>query len=110
MNISQAKDSFWNFYIKLQAKNSLLCDMTSHLSEEALQYKLESGMTEELVEQCRDAKVSKEETMANWLDTVCRLDDKLAKQHAKFDAKFEKFARQQRDAAYKANNFTEPSH
>jgi hypothetical protein len=36
MNISQAKDSFWNFYIKLQVKNSLLCDTTSHLSEEAL--------------------------------------------------------------------------
>jgi hypothetical protein len=109
INISQAKDSFWNFYIKLQAKNSLLRDMTSYLSEEALWYKLESGMTEELAEQCRDAKVSKKETMADWLDTVRRLDDKLAEQYAKFDAKFEEFARQQQDAACKANNFTEPS-
>jgi hypothetical protein len=109
MNMSQGKDSFWNFYIRLQAKNSLLRDTTSHLSQEALRFKLELGMTEELADRCRDAKVAKERSTTEWLDVVRRLDDKLTDECAKLDAKFEEFARQQRESSRKTVSLGEPS-
>jgi hypothetical protein len=48
-SMSQGTDSFWDYAIWVQAKNSLLTSTKSHLDEEMLRHCIEAGMEDLLV-------------------------------------------------------------
>jgi hypothetical protein len=44
--MTQGVDTFWNYVICIQAKNSLLSSMVSHLDIEKLHHQIKAGMEE----------------------------------------------------------------
>jgi hypothetical protein len=65
LGMFQHSDSFWNYSIRVQAKNSLLINTDFHLDKNKLRNQLEAGMNEQLSKKCAAEKVNK---VINFLD------------------------------------------
>jgi hypothetical protein len=78
-------ESFWDFSIRVQAKNSLLLPMTSHLDDVRLRSCLESGMDELLAQRCQLAKISQVAEFKKWTNEVKKIDDLMWAEHCEFE-------------------------
>jgi hypothetical protein len=83
--MSQGNESFWDFAIRVQAKNSLLTGTNSHLSSERLCHRIESGMDEGLACWCVKAKVNQIEEFKEWLNEIKDVDDLLRADWCEFE-------------------------
>jgi hypothetical protein len=99
------KDSFWDYAIRVQAKNSLLIGMPSHLNPKKLCHQIEAGMNDLLSCHCGNAKVNKEEDVKKWLSDVKRVDDMMRVECQEF----EKIAQVTCDNLCKSTPLGEPS-
>jgi len=70
-----AKESFWDFAIRIQVKNSMLVGTGSHLDEEKLCHRCESGMEELLAMRCAGERAHKKAGFKPWLNEVKQIDD-----------------------------------
>ncbi|GBE82211.1 hypothetical protein SCP_0405940 [Sparassis crispa] len=94
LSMSMTIGSFWDFAVKVQAKNSLLVGTASHLDEKKLRHQLEAGMTKHLAKKCSVEKVNKVLNFRKWLQDVKRVDEVI-----RTDLKeFEHIARENRNA------------
>jgi hypothetical protein len=71
----QGGESFWDYAIAVQAKNSLLASTPSHLNNDQLRHRLEVGMGELLARRCANTNVNQEKSLKKWLTDVKRVDD-----------------------------------
>ena len=69
-------ENFWDFAVCVQVKNSMLVGMGSHLDEEKICHRCESGMEEMLAMRCTGEKAHKKNGLKAWLNKVKRIDDK----------------------------------
>jgi hypothetical protein len=105
LGMSQNNDTFWNFAIRAQAKNSLLKNTASYLDDANLRHQLEAGMNERLAKKCISEKVNTIVDLREWMMEVKNLDDSLTEDRREWEA----ISRANRDAGRKANVFGEPS-
>jgi hypothetical protein len=104
-SMTQSGDGFWNFTIRLQAKNSLLMNTTSHLDEEGIRHRLEASMDDALVRHCMNASTNCIEEFREWTQEVKKLDDQMRAERKEF----EQIAKAQRENTRHANPMGEPS-
>ena len=104
LGMSQATNTFWDYAVSLQSKNSLLRGTPSHLSDEQICHQLEAGMENCLSKKIGGEKVNKILDFRKWLNEVKRYDDLLR------DAgdEYECIAKESREASRHANTTTEP--
>jgi hypothetical protein len=57
LGMIQEEQSFWDFTVKIQAKNSLLHNTPSYLDQEKLCHRIESGMNQKLALHCHLKKI-----------------------------------------------------
>jgi hypothetical protein len=103
--MAQGSDSFWDYAIRVQAKNSLLVSTSSHLDEEKLRHRIEAGMDELLARRCMHAKANKVQGLKKWLVEVKRLDDLMRAERKEFES----IARAGRESNRRSNPLGEPS-
>jgi hypothetical protein len=106
----QGNDTFWDFSIKVQTKNRLLINTTSHLNNEQLHHHMESGMNPKLALHCRleKASVAKNNvalTLAEWLEDIKRVDGLIRSE----EAHFHEFASKAHKNTRQLNALAEPS-
>jgi hypothetical protein len=106
LGMIQEDQSFRDFAVKIQAKNSLLCNTTSYLDQEKLCHRIKSGMNQKLALHCRLEKLSKVEDFEKWLAEIRRIDDLMKAEKAEFES----FARTTCETTRRANALAEPSH
>jgi hypothetical protein len=104
-SMTQGSDSFWDYAIQVQAKNSLLIATTSHLDESKLRHRLEAGMEDLLARRCANAKINKTVSLKAWLGEVKRADDMMRAERKEFEA----IAKAHCDTNRKAYPLGEPS-
>jgi len=75
LGMMQNESAFWDFAVQVQSKNSLLRNTPSHLDEDKLRHRIESGMDQKLALRCRLEKSSKIEGFNLWITEVKRIDD-----------------------------------
>ena len=73
--LNQGSDSFWDFCVQVQAKNSILSGTKSHLDDTQLHHCVELGMSTKLALHIHLEKVDVDSTLANWLTDVKHIDD-----------------------------------
>jgi hypothetical protein len=83
--MSQGNEPFWDFNIRVQAKNSLLMNTTSHLNEEKLRHQLESGMDELLAARCNHSKLSQVVGFKQWINDVRNIDELMRAERHEFE-------------------------
>jgi hypothetical protein len=83
--MTQGGDSFWDYAIHVQARNSLLVSTPSHLDNEKMRHRIESGMDELLACRCMHAKVNKTVDFKGWLGEVKRIDDLMRAERKEFE-------------------------
>jgi hypothetical protein len=84
--MSQGQDeSFWDFIIRVQAKNSLLLPTASHLDKERLRGRLEAGMDELLAQRCQHAQVNQVTEFKKWTNEVKKIDDLMRAERREFE-------------------------
>ncbi|KIM78269.1 hypothetical protein PILCRDRAFT_11263 [Piloderma croceum F 1598] len=83
--MQQGSGSFWDFGVKVQSKNALLCDTESFLNKDQLHHRIESGMTPKLTLCCRHEKSNKITNFKKWLVDVRRIDDLMRSDRAKLE-------------------------
>jgi hypothetical protein len=105
LNISQGLQTFWDFAVKLQAKNSLLASTDSHLDDDKLRHQMEACMDERLSRKCAAERTNKIADFKKWMTEVKRIDDALRADRKEF----ENIARQTREAGRRANVLGDPS-
>jgi hypothetical protein len=86
LGMVQGSDTFWDFSVKVQAKNSLLRNTASHLDEDKLCYRIESGMSQKLVLRCRLEKSSQVKQFPKWITEIRRIDDLMRNEKSEFEA------------------------
>jgi hypothetical protein len=104
-NMMQGPQSFWDYAIQVQAKNSLLISTASHLDEDKLRHRIEAGMEESLSRHCVMAKMNQEKSFKKWVIEVKKRDDLM---HAE-RKEFEIITKSTRELSCKANPLGEPS-
>jgi hypothetical protein len=77
LQLTQAKASFWDFSIIVQARNSVLSGTRSHLDAVQFHHRIESGMNAKLALRCHLEKITSDGTLAEWLDKVLHIDNLL---------------------------------
>ena len=77
LGMSQGSDSFWDYAVSLQSKNSLLRGTTSHLSDEQLRHQLGAGMELRLSKKIGGKKVNKIVDFRRWLNEMKHFDDQI---------------------------------
>jgi Aspartyl protease len=82
--MTQGSKSFWDWAIAVQAKNSLLLGVDSHLADDKLRHRLEAGMEERLARKCDSEKLEKVVPFKKWLDEVKLVDEALRADRAEF--------------------------
>ena len=105
LGMIQEDQSFRDFAVKVQAKNSLLRHTTSYLDQEKLRHRIKSGMNQKLVLRCHLEKSSKVVEFEKWLAEVRRIDDLVKAEKAEFES----FARATHDTTRHNNALAEPS-
>jgi hypothetical protein len=104
-SMTQGASSFWDYAIQVQSRNSLLISTTSHLTEDQLRHRVESGMDDLLSRRCTHLKVNQENDFKKWLVEVKRVDDLMNAERKEF----ENIAKASREASRRGNQFGEPS-
>jgi hypothetical protein len=104
LQLMQGEDSFWNFSILVQAKNSTLSSMQSHLSEMQLRHRMESGINTTLALRCRLEKVTFTGNLTKWLDDVKCVDGLINTEQANFQA----LAKKSHETSRCTNSLAEP--
>ncbi|KAL6299292.1 hypothetical protein BKA93DRAFT_753563 [Sparassis latifolia] len=105
LGISQSSSTFWDFAVKVQAKNSLLSGTDSHLDEKKLRHQIEAGMTEHLAKRCNAEKVNAVIDFPKWLSEVKHVD----KAYHEDIKEFECIAGSRRDQTRRVQPLREPS-
>jgi len=105
LGMMQNESAFWDFAVQVQSKNSLLRNTPSHLDEDKLRHRIESGMDQKLALRCRLEKSSKIEGFNLWITEVKRIDDLVRAERANFES----LAKATREAGRRNNNLCEPS-
>jgi hypothetical protein len=103
--MSQNNDSFWNYSIHVQNKNSILFGTPSNLDDVKLCHQLEAGITEHLSKRCTAEKVNKVIGFKDWLAEVTRVDDYLDEECKAWEA----MNKASCDQSHKLNILSEPS-
>jgi hypothetical protein len=103
--MTQGKDSFWDYTIRVQSKNSLLTGTPSHLSQEKLRHCIEVGMNDLLAHRCANAKANKEGEIKKWLADMKRIEDTMRAERREF----EEIAKVACDNGRHSNALGEPS-
>ena len=75
--MTQGTESFWNFAVALQAKNSLLTGTPSYLQKDKLRHQIEAGIDAKLAKKCDAEKSGKIDDFKKWLADVKRLDEAI---------------------------------
>jgi len=104
-SMTQRNETFWDFAIRLQAKNSLLVNTASHLNVDGLHHRLEAGMSEDLALRCVNKKISRAGTLKQWITDVKRIDDLMRAERKEFET----IAKQTREMNRRNNLLTEVS-
>ena len=105
LGMSQGSDSFWDYAVSLQSKNSLLHGTTSHLSDEQLRHQLGAGMELRLSKKIGGEKVNKIVDFRRWLNEVKRFDDQIHDEREEY----ERILKESREAGRRANASGEPN-
>ena len=110
LQLTQGNDSFWDFSVKVQTKNGLLINTTSHLNDEQLRHHMESGMNPKLALCCRleKAGVTKDNAapkLSTWLDDIKCVDGLIRGEQADFH----EFALKAHEITRRSNTLAEPS-
>lgn len=84
--MTQGNDSFWDFSVMVQSKNSLLRDTPSYLKEEQIRHCIEAGMQQRLALHCHLEKSNLVKVFRDWLMEVKCVDDLLRSERADFEA------------------------
>lgn len=110
LQLTQGNDNFWDFSVQVQTKNSLLINTPSHLNDEQLRHRMESGMNPKLALRCRLEKAGVVQNndlnkLATWLTDIKRVDDLIRAERADFH----EFALKTRESTRRSNTLTEPS-
>jgi hypothetical protein len=103
--MAQGGESFWDYAIAVQAKNSLLTSTPSHLNNDQLRHRLEAGMGELLARRCANTKVNQEKSLKKWLTDVKRVDDLMRAERKEFEV----IAQATRETTRRNNPLGEPS-
>jgi hypothetical protein len=101
----QKGEAFWNYAIRMQAKNSLLLNTPSHLSDDQLRHHLEAGMDETLARRYICSEATKVLDLREWLHNVKKVDDQMRAERMEF----EQIAKAQREHARRTYNAPEPT-
>ena len=104
LQLMQGEDSFWNFSILVQVKNSTLSGTQSHLSKMQLHHRMESGINATLALCCRLEKVTFTGNLTKWLDDVKCVDGLINAEQANFQA----LAKKSRETSRCTNSLAEP--
>ena len=75
LQLTQGTNSFWDFTVQVQSKNSILSGTKSHLTEMQLRHRIESGMSPKLALRSCLEKIETDGTLSDWLTDVKRVDD-----------------------------------
>lgn len=100
----QKDDTFWDFAVNIQTKNSLLCNTQSYLDKEQLHHHLEASMTPKLSLCCRLEKSSKVVKFEDWVIEVKHVDDLLRSERADFEV----LAKSTREVSRRSNALNKP--
>jgi hypothetical protein len=101
LSMTQGSDMpFWDFAITVQAKNSLLNSIASHLEDDKLHHQLEAAMHQRLSKKCGSEKTGKIVEFKPWLNKVKHIDE-LARLRGKSSSSCE--------AGHRQNILSEPS-
>jgi hypothetical protein len=103
--MTQDGDPFWEFQIRMQAKNSLLMDTANHLGNDKLCSRLYSRLDDGLAERCIHAKVNDIKEFEKWLDGVCAVDKLMRSERVGF----EKITKATREQSRRTLLFAKPS-
>ena len=106
LQLMQGEIPFWDFSVKVQAKNSVLSGTKSHLDKTQLRHRIESGMDAKLALCCCLEKIGSEGTLAEWLDDMSCVDNLFRTERANFDA----LTKSSRENSRRNNAFAKPSH
>lgn len=74
LTMTQGRDAFKDYLCRLQTKNALLMNMTSHLDESKLRHQLEAGLEEVLDVRVKLLKSNKIVPFKDWTDEVKHID------------------------------------
>jgi hypothetical protein len=83
--MTQGNNTFWDYAIGLQSKNSLLCGTTSHLPDDKLCHQLGMGMETRLSKKVFMEKVNKVVEFRKWLNEVQRCDEGLRAEREEYE-------------------------
>ena len=105
LGMTQGANTFWDYTIALQSKNSLLHGTTLHISDEQICLQLGAGMEVCLSKKIGGEKVNKVVDFHKWLNEVKRYDNQL---HDECE-EYEHILKESRNTSRYANTATEPS-
>jgi hypothetical protein len=105
LQLTQAKGSFCDFSVIIQARNSVLSSTRLHLNAVQLRHRIESGINTKLTLHCCLEKITSDGMLAEWLDNVSHVDDLLRSK----EATFKSLAKKSHEATRHTNTFAEPS-
>jgi hypothetical protein len=106
LQLTQAKGSFCDFSVIVQARNSVLSSTRLHLNAVQLQHCIESGINTKLTLHCCLEKITSDGMLAEWLDNVSHVDNLLRSK----EATFKSLAKKSHEATRHTSTFAEPSH
>ena len=105
LGMSQASNTFWDYTVSLQSKNSLLHGTPSHLSNEQICDQLGAGMENYLSKKIGGG-VNRITDFQKWLNQVKPYNDQLRNEREEY----EQILKESRDVSRCANAPTEPTH
>src|ERR1700683_652262 len=104
--MTQDSNTFWDYTVALQSKNSLLHNTPSHLSDDQLQHQLSTGMETRLSKKISTEKVNKMVNFCKWFNEVKHYDDQLCDKREEH----EHIAKESREVDHHNSTATEPNH
>jgi hypothetical protein len=105
LSMTQGQDSFWNFSIRIQAKNFLLKGTNSHLDNVKLRQQIEARLDDRLSKKCKAEKVNKVVNFRDWLAEVYHVDNNLAEDRREWEA----YAKAAHETTWRNFPLSEPS-
>ncbi|KIM85721.1 hypothetical protein PILCRDRAFT_5379 [Piloderma croceum F 1598] len=103
--MTQGNQSFRNYAVALQAKNSLLINTPSYLQKDKLRHQIEAGIDAKLAKKCDAEKSNTIVDFKKWLADVRRLDEGIRSDHLEL----ENAMKNNRDLNRRNNSLAEPS-
>ena len=95
LSMTQENNTFWDYAITLQSKNSLLRGTTLHLLDDKLCHQLSVGMETRLSKKVSTEKVNKVVEFCKWLNEVQQCDKGLCGEREEY----ERSAKENRDVS-----------